>query len=298
MKKGMRGCAVALIISLVVMQMSTITFAGTDIQLMENKSHRENLLQKSDINEETELNSYINADLKILDDMGALVDSKITNINELQENNLATRKYILDFGDVINTIEVIENTDDAYTVKITENEKMNIFTKTKEGKVIIDGQEVVMTMIGQKQSLNDGNAVMPLATETWFQDSCPYGDTTDYTYLQTTMNYNKTAIKFNVALRSLTFSAFRGALFKSVANWVGITGAKKFAAKTVLSKLIQYNPESKSVSYSIKAYTHKNYTNGFITPIITRVWKYQYQYYATPNLTGSYTTEYEFKCQM
>lgn len=183
-------------------------------------------------------------------------------------------------------------------MKITENEKINIMTKTKDGTVFIDGNKVVFSHIQDDVVFENANTIVPFATETWFQDRPPYGSASDYTYKQTSLCYNKTEVRFNTAIQKLTFSAFRSNLIKSVVSSLGISKAKKFASETVLKQLVKYNPESKSVSYKIDLYTHKDYTSGFIGPIITRAWKYQYKYYATPNLTDSYASDYEFKCQM
>ncbi|MCG4733559.1 hypothetical protein L0M92_08030 [Casaltella massiliensis] len=91
---------------------------------------------------------------------------------------------------------------------------------------------------------------------------------------------------------------FKFALVAKLAAKLGLSQAKSFAAAYILDFLTDVNPTSTAVSYSIQVYTHKNYTSGFIGPIITRVWKYSYKYYATANLTGPYTEDYEFKCQM
>ena len=91
---------------------------------------------------------------------------------------------------------------------------------------------------------------------------------------------------------------FKFALVAKLAAKLGLLQAKSFAAAYILDFLTDVNPTSTAVSYSTQVYTHKNYTSGFIGPIITRVWKYSYKYYATANLTGPYTEDYEFKCQM
>lgn len=291
---------ISIIICLIlIMSCVTNVYAGIEREsVTECSKAAQKIIKDFKGNVSSHTQALILADMEKLEIMGLLNDYKSISFAKENEDAVKCRSYIIDFDGISNIIEVLANTEEVFSVRITEDEKVNIYTETKDGKVYIDGYEVKMCTREEICNVKANDLIMPLATETWFQTSCPYGSASDYTYKQTSLCYNENEVKFNVALQKLTFSAFKGSLVKSVVGSLGITGAKRFASETVLKQLVKYNPESKAVSYSIDLYTHKNYTSGFISPIITRVWKYNYKYYATANLTGSYATEYEFKCQM
>lgn len=299
MRRYLRKISImVLIMALFVAQMSTAAFAsstetnyGTQVDL---------LLKDYSFAERTAMRDKVEEDLFVIEKMGILFSGAVVEILYEQNNGAPTFRYVVDFGTITNTVEVIENNEDMFTVRCVEGDKVDVLSKSKDGTLFLDGEEIIIEQEMPPAFARAGNVggITPYATETWFQKKSPYGSASDYNYLLTTLNYNKTEVKFNKAIRYLTVSAFTSAMASSIAAWAGIGPIGEFAIGEVLSALVDIDGDVSAVSYKARVYTHKNYTSGYIAPIIMRVWKYQYQYYASPNLTGPYTTNYEFKCQI
>lgn len=107
------------------------------------------------------------------------------------------------------------------------------------------------------------------------------------------MNYHNIAL--GTRLENIAKSAYIAILISTLPVSV-ITAA---IAGALFGELVAKAPDAERLSVKVETFTHKNYTSGFVSPIITWVWKYKYSYYTTTNCSGSViATDYAYKCQM
>lgn len=220
---------------------------------------------------------------------------------EKSKTVLETPTYTVHFGDITDTVEVLYAKDGCYTVKCIEGDKENILSKTAKGEIFLNGKKVEFSIDNDNMPEHfSSERIAPLATETWFQKTCPYGNPSDYSHRLTSYDYSVAAVHFNMMLKDLTTYTFCAVMASSIASWTAIAAINgtEFATGFIFNELVNINAYSTAVSYTARVYTHRNYTSGFITPIITRVWKYKYTYHAEANYNGNSSSNEEYKCQI
>lgn len=55
--------------------------------------------------------------------------------------------YELDYGDVINYVEVLKNDECEISIRIKENDVLNFFTKKNDGQMILNGATIEISKV-------------------------------------------------------------------------------------------------------------------------------------------------------
>ncbi len=250
-------------------------------------------LSNYDGNEKVQLRDIIESDIEALKELGCLQAATLNSINNQKTELKNSFIYELDYGDVINYVEVLKNDECEISIRIKENDVLNFFTKKNDGQMILNGATIEISKVNAYSNFGYMDSYSTRATETWFQETCPYGSSSDYSYSKQTMNYHNIAL--GTRLENIAKSASIAILISTLPVSV-ITAA---IAGALFGELVAKAPDAERLSVKVETFTHKNYTSGFVSPIITWVWKYKYSYYATTNCSGSViATDYAYKCQM
>lgn len=93
----------------------------------------------------------------VISHLGLLNDATILEILESQQNNQSTLSYVIDFGDVINTVEIIINNSDSYNIKFIEGNKAGVMCKTSDDRIYLNDEEMnIETIDKENKSLTTG----------------------------------------------------------------------------------------------------------------------------------------------
>ena len=230
------------------------------------------------INSTAEINALVNEkklskettaeimnEIKIMEDMG-LASFDLTSIN-ISEDDI---NYTLQYEDIINVVSVRELADNSIELHFTEGEKEDFVVKTADGKIILNGNEVLFTEetfheyspLSVDESFYEYPPISLSAGFTYITTStCPYGSASDYSHLSSTTSVAN--VTLGTYLRNMTAGAVVAVLAGIVLGGIGSIAAAgtallSGAATSLIATAVTYNPNSQNLSYSATTYYHKN----------------------------------------
>lgn len=191
--------------------------------------------------------------MKIKEDVHFLANAGIVTTNlqniEIKEDSIIYT-YIMNNG-IETVVGIKENSNGDMSYHFSENEKENDLVITTDGKLYLDGNEVIV------ESYENEKLEMQPRSTSYNTTTCPRGSSSDYTeYYYTEKNAN---IQLGVMLQNIA----TGVLAAILANLAGPIGAPyagiSYAiAAGILSDFSVSDPNSTALSSQAKIYNHKD----------------------------------------
>ena len=104
-------------------------------------------LSNYDGNEKVQLRDIIESDIEALKELGCLQAATLNSINNQKTELKNSFIYELDYGDVINYVEVLKNDECEISIRIKENDVLNFFTKKNDGQMILNGATIEISKV-------------------------------------------------------------------------------------------------------------------------------------------------------
>lgn len=278
------------------------------------ESKIDEIIAKSDI---SETSSKINKRI-IVNEIAELQDMNIPLefLIDIVENENGKYMYVYDYSGTESEITFIENSNGKGFIS-KEGNKMDEVIFTNDGKIILDGKEVLVTYENevtdlpileeidhklyingilqeskevQIDSIDDYSAERRSNIDTYYTSTCPagtnmYGHTIDYDSFQLLDYKSEVAnVDFGKTVESLTIAAFTNIisyyLFSN--TLLGSTGASLLV--TWYTSLKDDNPKTQYASYKDWAYTH--YDGSQLT-LTKSAWQHSFYGFEDINYAGS-----------
>ena len=94
-----------------------------------------------------QLRDIIESDIEALKELGCLQAATLNSINNQKTELKNSFIYELDYGDVINYVEVLKNDECEISIRIKENDVLNFFTKKNDGQMILNGATIEISKV-------------------------------------------------------------------------------------------------------------------------------------------------------
>ena len=194
--------------------------------------------------------------------------------------------YKIDYGDgSVETTEIRKASNGDIVMDVYDGDLHDIITKTSDGKLLLDGKEVVVesnTEIIEGESFNEDVSVASQYGRGSVYRTTPYkGKAADYTKKVKTIK--KASVKADKLIRNMTITAIATVLEKSIQTCVPLTLSVKVlseAAKKVKPAAERNAPNSKCLSYKLVKYAYKSNSKT------DKYYKYTGAYYPKKNYEG------------
>lgn len=233
-------------------------------------------------------------DLTIDDENRVLQDEKLFREMSVDLDRITLEKasgtspfvYKIDYGDgSVETTEIRKASNGDIVMDVYDGDLHDTITKTSDGKLLLDGKEVVVesnTEIVTEESYNEDVSVASQYGRGSVYRTTPYkGKAADYTkYVKTIKKASVTADKL---IRKMTISAITIILKNSIQELVPTTlpiSVLKEVAKHVKPAAERNAPKSRCLSYSLVKYAYKNNSKT------DKYYKYTGAYYPKKNYEG------------
>lgn len=233
-------------------------------------------------------------DLTINDEKKVLQDEKLFREMSVDLDKITLEKanaaspfvYKIDYGDgSVETAEIRKASNGDIVMDVYDGNLHDTITKTSDGKLLLDGKEVVVesnTEVIEEESFNEDVSVASQYGRGSVYRTTPYkGKAADYTKKVKTI---KTAsVKADKVIRKMTISAISIILKNSIQAFVPTTlpiSALTAVAKNVKPAAERNAPNSKCLSYSLVKYAYKSNSKT------DKYYKYTGSYYPKKNYEG------------
>ena len=179
-------------------------------------------------------------DVEVLSTYGLLELGEIEKISINNENF----EYVIDYGSVKETVEIISNSSKELVINVTAgNVKDTLVVNHATGEVFLDGNKV-----------ETAKTVNPRVSDRYITENCPYGSASDYNRSIGIVE-EENNVYFSDTMENLTLTAFNivlGAIG-------GITGSIAVGVATFLYYVMTTEyPKSSAMSYITYGYYHKD----------------------------------------
>lgn len=194
--------------------------------------------------------------------------------------------YKIDYGEgSVETAEIRKASNGDIVMDVYDGDLHDAITKTADGKLLLDGKEVVVesnTEVIAGESFNEDVSVASQYGRGSVYRTTPYkGKAADYTkYVKT---IKKASVKSDKVIRKMTISAISIILKNSIQELVPTTlpiSALTAVAKRVKPAAERNAPNSKCLSYKLVKYAYKSNTKT------DKYYKYTGAYYPKKNYEG------------
>lgn len=194
--------------------------------------------------------------------------------------------YKIDYGDgSVETTEIRKASNGDIVMDVYDGNLHDTITKTADGKLLLDGKEVVVesnTEVIEGESFNEDVSVASQYGRGSVYRTTPYkGKAADYTKKVKTIK--KASVKADKLIRNMTITAIATVLEKSIQTCVPLTLSVKVlseAAKKVKPEAERNAPNSKCLSYKLVKYAYKSNSKT------DKYYKYTGAYYPKKNYEG------------
>lgn len=194
--------------------------------------------------------------------------------------------YKIDYGDgSVETTEIRKASNGDIVMDVYDGNLHDTITKTADGKLLLDGKEVVVesnTEVIEGESFNEDVSVASQYGRGSVYRTTPYkGKAADYTKKVKTIK--KASVKADKLIRNMTITAIATVLEKSIQTCVPLTLSVKVlseAAKKVKPAAERNAPNSKYLSYKLVKYAYKSNSKT------DKYYKYTGAYYPKKNYEG------------
>lgn len=194
--------------------------------------------------------------------------------------------YKIDYGDgSVETTEIRKASNGDIVMDVYDGNLHDTITKTADGKLLLDGKEVVVesnTEVIAGESFNEDVSVASQYGRGSVYRTTPYkGKAADYTKKVKTIK--KASVKADKLIRNMTITAIATVLEKSIQTCVPLTLSVKVlseAAKKVKPAAERNAPNSKCLSYKLVKYAYKSNSKT------DKYYKYTGAYYPKKNYEG------------
>jgi hypothetical protein len=194
--------------------------------------------------------------------------------------------YKIDYGDgSVETTEIRKASNGDIVMDVYDGNLHDTITKTADGKLLLDGKEVVVesnTEVIEGESFNEDVSVASQYGRGSVYRTTPYkGKAADYTKKVKTIK--KASVKADKLIRNMTITAIATVLEKSIQICVPLTLSVKVlseAAKKVKPAAERNAPNSKCLSYKLVKYAYKSNSKT------DKYYKYTGAYYPKKNYEG------------
>lgn len=194
--------------------------------------------------------------------------------------------YKIDYGDgSVETTEIRKASNGDIVMDVYDGNLHDTITKTADGKLLLDGKEVVVesnTEVIEGESFNEDVSVASQYGRGSVYRTTPYkGKAADYTKKVKTIK--KASVKADKLIRNMTITAIATVLEKSIQTCVPLTLSVKVlseAAKKVKPAAERNAPNSKCLSYKLVKYAYKSNSKT------DKYYKYTGAYYPKKNYEG------------
>ena len=200
--------------------------------------------------------------------------------------------YKIDYGDgSVETTEIRKASNGDIVMDVYDGNLHDTITKTADGKLLLDGKEVVVesnTEVIEGESFNEDVSVASQYGRGSVYRTTPYkGKAADYTKKVKTIK--KASVKADKLIRNMTITAIATVLEKSIQTCVPLTLSVKVlseAAKKVKPAAERNAPNSKCLSYKLVKYAYKSNSKT------DKYYKYTGAYYPKKNYEGGKNSAY------
>lgn len=194
--------------------------------------------------------------------------------------------YKIDYGDgSVETTEIRKASNGDIVMDVYDGNLHDTITKTADGKLLLDGKEVVVesnTEVIEGESFNEDVSEASQYGRGSVYRTTPYkGKAADYTKKVKTIK--KASVKADKLIRNMTITAIATVLEKSIQTCVPLTLSVKVlseAAKKVKPAAERNAPNSKCLSYKLVKYAYKSNSKT------DKYYKYTGAYYPKKNYEG------------
>lgn len=194
--------------------------------------------------------------------------------------------YKIDYGEgSVETAEIRKASNGDIVMDVYDGDLHDAITKTADGKLLLDGKEVVVesnTEVIAGESFNEDVSVASQYGRGSVYRTTPYkGKAADYTKKVKTIK--KASVKADKLIRNMTITAIATVLEKSIQTCVPLTLSVKVlseAAKKVKPAAERNAPNSKCLSYKLVKYAYKSNSKT------DKYYKYTGAYYPKKNYEG------------
>lgn len=236
--------------------------------------------------------SYLE-NLGLLDEgVGTIVDVHITESAPAYSGAAATIEYTIDYDLFKETVTFTELSDTKASFNSCSEDRsaQNNLELYADGSVLENGELINITSM----ATNSASTISPLRdSDRWFQTTCPYGSSADYTVHAGTIQIAN--IPLTVTLAKETFTNVYSIILKAV-------GANDALADVftniVFASLKASSPQSQGLSCIDGKYWHKSCTSssgGYISAYRAYVTSHAINWYPQINMKGTpvFTRDYE-----
>lgn len=265
---------------LFAMSLSQMTYASSTGEVISQKD-----AQTIDCN---------SCDLTINDEKKVLQDEKLFREMSVDLDKITLEKasatspfvYKIDYEDgIIETAEIRKASNGDIVMDVYDGDLHDTITKTSDGKLLLDGKEVVVesnTEVIEEEGFNEDVSVASQYGRGSVYRTTPYkGKAADYTKKVKTIK--KASVTADKLIRNMTITAIATVLEKSIQPCVPLTLSVKVlseAAKKVKPAAERNAPNSKCLSYKLVKYAYKSNSKT------DKYYKYTGAYYPKKNYEG------------
>lgn len=285
--KSKNRIIVALLVSL-SMIITTVgyAFAGTDGSL-ENVGTEivdevtENIVRDGTFNEKQ--NEKIAEDVECLDSLGIPIGD-IKNVSEKDGNIIY---QLLVTKDITDEIMVEKNNAGDILMYVTEGDKNDKLVMKADGTVFLDGKEVIYDVRTVDSSITEEPSELSVTPSTggiqWYSVSSAPSELKKDSYKAYSESWRCSNISLQKALGSIAYATIIGLVTG------GPSGGAVGFTTTAFYELVNYDPNSKNISYIDYTAKSKNYARHF---------KGRRYTYSKKNFKGKKTTTYSYGLMM
>lgn len=267
----------------------TLLFTMSLSQMAYASSTGEAILQKDaqtiDCNS---CNLTINDEKKVLQDEELFREMNVDLDKITLEKASGTSPFVykIDYGEgSVETAEIRKASNGDIVMDVYDGDLHDAITKTADGKLLLDGKEVVVesnTEVIAGESFNEDVSVASQYGRGSVYRTTPYkGKAADYT--KKVKNIKKASVTADKLIRNMTITAIATVLEKSIQTCVPLTLSVKVlseAAKKVKPAAERNAPNSKCLSYKLVKYAYKSNSKT------DKYYKYTGAYYPKKNYEG------------
>lgn len=277
-----------LIIMLVLLSGASVFALGDSVKvsndIVENKmisdiSEIQELTNGDYISEEEE--ETIISEINVMEEMG-LSGFNLTDIN-VSEDNIS---YVLNHNNINTIVSVNKMLNGSVELYFVENDKEDILLKTADGRLFLDGQEIIINFSSEDDLIGVNSGVtMPRAGFTYSTTTeCPYGSPSQYSYYAGSKNVADLTLPKAIAEMTKTaiVSIMKNALFSGT-NLLALGAAVLTdVAESMIEYAINYDPNEDILSFKSNTYYH-NSTHSYTINNTLKVKKVITEWYIGQN---------------
>lgn len=238
---------------------------------------------------------YLESTGLLSEDVGEIVSMRIVNSDPAYLGAAATIEYTIDYGIFKETL-VFTNLSESkvsFDSASEDGSAVNSVEFRKDGSITLDNKPIKATsfVVASNDNSVSASSMEPMASDRWYQSTCPYGSISDYNNHVGTVTINN--VPLTKAIIKLTFSAVYNIIIK-IASMPQVV-AKVFT-KVTFAAIQATHPETQGLSCTDDKYWHKSASSGgYISGYRAYVTYHKIKWYSWFNLQGSVHPANEFE---